>query len=56
MESKKSKVTKQNSFSAERRAIEKLFPDLKIIDAAEEMLGKTSVITQTKPSEKSKEE
>lgn len=54
MESKKSQSTKQTSASLEREAIKKRYPSLKIINRTEEMLGKTSIITQTKPSQKPK--
>jgi hypothetical protein len=55
MESKKSKDTTPTSPSLTKEDIEKRYPSLKIINATEEMLGKTSIITQKKPSQKSKE-
>ncbi len=55
MESKKSKSTKPTSFSSMKKDIEKRYPSLKIIDATEEMLGKTSITTLTKPSQKPKD-
>jgi hypothetical protein len=55
MESKESTSTKPTSSSLRREAIKKLFPSLKIINSTKEMLGKTSIITQKKPSQKPKE-
>jgi phage FluMu protein Com len=55
MESKESTSTKPTSFSSMKEDIKKLFPNLKIINSTKEMLGKTSVTTQIKPSQKSKE-
>lgn len=47
--SKDELATEQKSASLERDNIRKLFPNLKIVDATDEMIGKTSLFTWIKP-------
>ncbi len=46
-------ATEKKSASLERKNIKLLFPNLKIVDATDEMIGKTSLFTWIKPVKKS---
>ncbi len=49
-------ATEQKSTSLERENIEKLFPNLKIVDATDEMIGKTFLFTWIRPTKKSNQD
>jgi hypothetical protein len=46
----------KQSSSAWREEIERRFPNLKIVDATEEMIGKTSLFTWYRPHQKNQNE